>query len=84
MRGHVSLGRATVIVVKGGVNTGSIECPAVNHDATHGEISAREATTFLDLNKTLTDEVPTVIGNLLHVSLTYLLLEHEIPRGSQP
>ena len=85
-RGHVSLSRATVIVVTGSIDTGSIEGPTVDQKATHREISAREATTFLDLNKPLTNEVLTVIRNFLHdiVSFMYLLLEHVLPRGGQP
>ena len=64
MRGHVSLSRAAVIVVKGSIDTSGIECPTVDQEATHREISAREAPTFLDLNEPLTDEVLTVIGDL--------------------
>jgi len=71
-------------VVKGGINARGIECPTVDQEATHREISAREATTFLDLNKPLTNEILTVIRNFLHVTFTYLLLEHVLPRGSKP
>ena len=81
-RGHVSLSRATVIVVERGIDTSCIECRTVDQKATHREVSAWEAPTFLDLD--LTDEVLTIVGDFLHVSLTYLLLEHVIPRGCQP
>jgi len=83
-RGHVSLSRTTVIVVERGIDAGSIQSPAVYQEATHREVSAWEAPTLFDLNKPLTDEVLTVIGNLFHVALTYLLLENLLSRGSQP
>ena len=71
-------------MVKGSIDTRSIECPAVDQEAAHREIGVWEAPTFLNLSEPLTDEVLTAIGDLLHVSLTYLLLEHVILRGSQP
>ena len=51
-RGHVSLSRAAVIVVEGGIDAGSIQSPTVNQEATHREVGAWEAPTLFDLEQT--------------------------------